>query len=331
MTVKIIAVPRASTLIYGIAKGASRNKIWLLPANVCPVVPLALVEAGVKFKFIDINPQTLCLDMNELKQKVVEYGLTNIAGVIYIRTYGFAPTANQDLANLRDLLGKDIILVDDQCLSTPIVDWSETQAFGADLVLFSTGYSKVIDLGFGGYGVFFNDLAYEPPSIEHDPEAYDALTKLYKAAINKVDPIFANLDSNEFSSDWVPKDVGLSWNDLKEKIISKSPKVLSHKRAINKIYNESLCNFNPLNDGYQGWRFNIRVKNPRTVLSSLFEAGLFASDHYYPSSNLWGNNLAVNSLALHKSVINLFNDENYSIHKAKRTVDIIQKTAIKDQ
>ena len=46
---------RASAILYNYLSGNHFDKPFLLPANVCPVVPLSFMKAGVGFEFIDID------------------------------------------------------------------------------------------------------------------------------------------------------------------------------------------------------------------------------------------------------------------------------------
>ena len=46
---------RASTVLCNFLKSNHFDKPFLLPANVCPVVPLSFMKAEVEFDFIDID------------------------------------------------------------------------------------------------------------------------------------------------------------------------------------------------------------------------------------------------------------------------------------
>ncbi len=328
MSADIITAPRASTLIYGLVKGAPEG-VWLLPANVCPAIPLALMQAKVLFEFIDIHAETLCIDTNLASQRIQQLDQPKVAGIIYVRNYGFAPNADLDLTVLRANLHDDAVLIDDQCLCTPILDWKKRHSNGANAIIFSTGYSKVIDLGAGGYGIFFNIDHYQPPTIKPEANAFQNINRIYKAAISDKRAIFADPTVSAALAPWVPVGEGPSWNQLKTEILAKLPQALAHKAQINAIYTAGLAEFSPLATGFQHWRFNIRVNNPRTVLAALFEASLFASDHYFPSSRLWGQAEDSNSLVLNQSIINLFNDQNFSIKQAEKAVQIIKQIAEK--
>ena len=46
---------RASAVLFGYLKSGEFKKPFLLPANVCPVVPLSMMKAGVDYEFVDID------------------------------------------------------------------------------------------------------------------------------------------------------------------------------------------------------------------------------------------------------------------------------------
>ncbi|MFZ2800660.1 MAG: hypothetical protein WAZ30_10580, partial [Syntrophorhabdus sp.] len=57
----MIFANRASGILYWFLK-AYPEGTYILPANICPVVPLTFRKAGVEFELLDINPGNLCLD-----------------------------------------------------------------------------------------------------------------------------------------------------------------------------------------------------------------------------------------------------------------------------
>ena len=223
MSVKLITAQRASTLIYGLAKGGD-DGIWLIPANVCLAVPLAFHEAKVQFEFIDIDPITLCLDINLTIERLLDEKRSSVAGVIYVRTYGFSPTPKQDLSKLKLSMKQEAVLIDDHCLCEPVVDEQNLQSYGADVAIFSTGYSKVIDLGTGGYGVFFNNVNYVPPHIVPRPDAFDEIMQKYKAAMEQSYAVFANPKTVDTLPNWISGEDGILWVDFKAKNYSRTAK-----------------------------------------------------------------------------------------------------------
>lgn len=46
---------RASTVLYKFLISNCRGYSFILPANVCPVVPLTFIKANIDFVFVDIG------------------------------------------------------------------------------------------------------------------------------------------------------------------------------------------------------------------------------------------------------------------------------------
>ncbi len=318
----IITASRASAIIYGLA-GANQKGIWLLPANVCPAVPLALMQAGTAFEFIDINPASLCMDVEQACQRIAEPDSPPVAGLIYVRSYGFAAHGATDLQTLRQALPGSTILVDDQCLSTPDIDLDTRPNNDASAVIFSTGYGKVLDLGGGGYGVLYGQPAYAPPpamSAQDAALAYTAMTARYKDAMQSGD-VF----SNENIAPWICGNPGADWPDLKARISKTLPDVIVHKKMLNQVYDDGLRGLdgiNPLAPNQHIWRYTVLAHRRDEFLALLFRNGLFASAHYYPASLLFGGHPCPRAHALHKSVLNFFNDVHFSIEQAEHVVSL---------
>ena len=327
MTYSIITAPRASSLIYGLAKPRS-DGVWLIPANVCPAIPLALIQAGVSFEFIDICEHTLCFDPELGLERINDNSRPLVRGVIYVRSYGYSKSAIKDIAILKSSrLGHQLCIIDDRCLCFPILDPEEEEFGLADAAIFSTGYSKIFDLGYGGYGFVFNDLEYLPPRRNGQLVSFDAISKKYKSAIQADRSIYADEKQRLSLPRWVPGGEGPNWSDIKQKLIDNWDSVTLHKKQINDVYWEGLSEFSPLDEDFQNWRFNIQVANPKEVLEAIFAERLFASDHYYPSSRLWGNRTSNVAWEKHQTILNLFNDHHYELNQAEATVNIIRQVA----
>ena len=324
MSTLIIHVERASALIYALAKAGPKG-VWLLPANVCPAVPLALMQAKCPFVFVDIDPKTLCMDVKQATQTIGQSFA--VAGLIYVRTYGYAPQAEMDLPALRAALPLGAVLVDDQCLGTPNIDLAELDPHGADAVIFSTGYGKVLDLGGGGFGAFFNDLPYElpPPISEAEAqEAEAALNARIMVAKATGSTLFPDPQS-ETLPNWIRGKLITFWTEHHVRIIDELPARQAHRDAINRIYTDGLSDLEglvPLVPSDPVWRFNLRASRRDEFLAHIFKNGLFASAHYYPASALFGSIECPVAKDLHSNILNLFNDQHFSTKQAKRIVSL---------
>ena len=78
---------RASTILYNLLQSHAIEGPFLLPANVCPIVPMVFFKSKRSFEFIDIDRNTLCIDHNALIDRCSK-SLNKPAGVIYVRSYG---------------------------------------------------------------------------------------------------------------------------------------------------------------------------------------------------------------------------------------------------
>lgn len=51
----LILENRATVILYNFLRSNIRSGKFLLPANVCPIVPTTFLKAGLSFDFIDID------------------------------------------------------------------------------------------------------------------------------------------------------------------------------------------------------------------------------------------------------------------------------------
>ena len=101
-------------------------------------------------------------------------------------------------------------------------------------------------------------------------------------------------------------------------LLSKMDATIAHKEKLNAIYQKALPKSIQLPEAYQHWRFNIMAPNKEEVMQAIFDAGLFASGHYAPQSDV-----CPVAAKLYEHVINLFNDEYFTEEQAIRTCEVI--------
>ncbi len=165
---QIVQAPRASAILYNLLKSQDNSNPWLLPANICPIVPLTFFKAGVPFEFVDISAETVHMDLEQAEGRLKrgEYG-----GVLYAHTYGEPSTPVEFFQSIKSSY-PEILLVDDRCLCIPDLD-PPTDPF-VDAILYSTGYAKIVELNFGGYAFLKNCTPYQPQHLPFDPQAHEA-------------------------------------------------------------------------------------------------------------------------------------------------------------
>jgi hypothetical protein len=309
----IVQAPRASAILFNLLKSQNNPSPWLLPANICPIVPITYFKAGVPFEFVDISAETLHMDLEQAEEclKRGTYG-----GVLYAHTYGEPSTPVEFFQSVKSKY-PDLLLVDDRCLCIPDVE--PAQNTSADMTLYSTGYAKVVELNFGGYAFLRDGTSYQPQYLPFRAKAFEEIEREYKQAIQNRAP-FVYTDS-----DWLQTDADLpAWyDDYRQQIENGLKASLRHRAAINKVYTENLPEKYQLPAKYQTWRFNIRLQNKDQVLKAIFASGTFASSHYASLADVMAAGQCPQAEKLEAEIINLFNDHYFDVHKAEQITAVI--------
>jgi len=303
---QIVQAPRASAILYNLLKSRANTSPWLLPANICPVVPLTFLKAGVPIEFVDISAGTLHMDLEKAEARLKG---GKVGGILYAHTYG-EPSTPDDFFQQVKTRNPEVILVDDRCLCIP--DLEPSQSMSADLTLYSTGYAKIVELNFGGYAFIQEGVPYQPQSLPFDQQAYAEIEMGYKQVIrNRAS--YAYQDSN-----WLQTDATLpTWYDYRQQIEKNLEISLRHRTTLNKIYTNQLPAENQLPQAYQSWRFNLRLKNKDRVLKAIFSSGLFASSHYASLAGIMTPGQCPQAENLAEEIINLFNDHYFTVQQAE--------------
>lgn len=308
---KVVEAPRASSILYNILKSKDLSEPWLVPANVCPIVPITFFKAKTPFEFIDISPSTLNMDYQQAERRL-EQGA--IGGLLYVHTYG-EPTVPREFFRRIKSAFPDSLIVDDRCLCLP--DTRPDQDSLADVTLYSTGYAKVVDFGFGGYAFLREGVSYRSESQPYDPRALLEVKARYEEAIR------LKLPYQYRECDWLQMDDSVGWVDYFEKIRDALDKTLRHRAAINEAYAALLPEEIQLPGRFQGWRFNLRLKKRDEVLDAIFASGLFASGHFASLASIMAPAHCPHAENLANEALNLFNDHRFSLEMARQVCSII--------
>jgi hypothetical protein len=129
---KTVLAPRASAILYDVLRSGAERLTYLLPANVCPIVPITLLKARVPFEFVDIASETLHMDLDQVEDRLrsdpERYG-----GILYAHTYGDARTPREFFDHVKRRWNH-LIVIDDRLCFRPRASCRD----GADVVLYST-------------------------------------------------------------------------------------------------------------------------------------------------------------------------------------------------
>jgi dTDP-4-amino-4,6-dideoxygalactose transaminase len=277
---------RASVVLEKVLKKLKQNNSkqkFLLPLNVCPIVPDTFLKADIKFEFVDISLKTLCMKKSIILEKIKND--KTITGVLFVKTFGIDIDIKPLFRKIKSI-NKDIFIIDDMCPCVVDFDYDIKNSY-ANMALFSTGYSKFVDIGYGGFG-FLKDKEFE--GIFKDKQ-----------------------NTNKFQK--------------YKKNIKKQTKLMKiHKKKLNDIYKKQIPKKFHLGDKFNGWRFSILVKDKDKILKQIFKKdNLFASSHYPQVDFDYVKNPAQNSNThkIHSHIINLFNDFRFTPKKAKQESRIV--------
>jgi len=310
--VQVVQAPRASAILYNLVKSRQGTYPWLLPANICPIVPITFLKTGVPFELVDISPETLHMDWTQAETLV---NRQKFGGLLYAHTYG-EPSPPYDFLEGIKKKNPNLLIIDDCCLCTPQLEADDLNP--ADVQLYSTGYGKVVDLNFGGYAFVRDDIKYKNVSLPFTPQAYDGIENLYKQAIHQRSR-FVYHDSNWLDTTSPMPD----WDAYRHQIERHRAEALQHSSSLNAVYVEMLPAEIQLPRAYQDWRFNICVKNQQHILAAIFSAGLFASSHYASLAGIFGDGIGGNANSLANEVINLFNDYHFTPKQAEQVCQVV--------
>ena len=315
---------RASMILYNILlslrehKSGFRNKHFLLPLNVCPVIPAVFLKARINFKFIDISLTNFCLDEDVLLESVKND--SSVGGLLFVKTFGIDLDATNTYRKIKDING-DLFIIDDCCLCPPDFEYEIDNSI-ADAAIFSTGYSKYVDIGWGGFGFLKDEYKYIKQQIPFNKNHLNLLTEsINKSLLN--DSSFQYRDN-----DWLGAEAFLydAFDQYKEQIKHHLHKAKEHKKLLNEIYSSQLPDAIQVGHEFCNWRFPIFVDSNKKLIDEIFNSGLFASSHYKDISFMFTENhneSKSNAANIHSRIVNLFNDFRFSENDAHKVVKLI--------
>lgn len=286
----IVHARRASAILHRLLRGREGRGEFLIPANICPVVPATFDEAGVRFRLIDIEEASLEIG-REACLEILGREPERIGGILFVRPYGYDRPVDSFFSELKRLR-EDLLIIDDKCLARPDCSGGGISPL-ADATLFSTGRAKHTDLGSGG----FAHVRQGAHSELQGP-------------------------SEECVNGWLDlRPHPLEWDDYRAEVIRAVKAADEQKRELNELYRSALPLEIQMPLEFSAWRFNIRVPRPDLLIRSIFGAGLFASRHY-PVFASDGQRFPV-AQRLAEEIVNLFNDRHFDRDRAERTAQIV--------
>jgi dTDP-4-amino-4,6-dideoxygalactose transaminase len=311
---------RACSILYEllISQG-SLDKYYLIPANVCPIVVATFLKANKKFEFIDINKEDFCICQETVLEKL-ETNPEKYNGVLFVRTYG----THQNFENFFERVkfkNKEVLIIDDFCLARPFM---EPQPTKADVQLFSSGYSKYINLNYGGYAFISEKIKYQRVPISFLHTDYEKLLMEFNYAIQN-QTVF-----NYFDSDWLDSRIPeINFSTYKESIYNKMIITDEKRKILNSFYFQNIIPSIQMDKVFQNWRFHILVPEKNILVKELFENNLYVSSQYPSAAKMFLNTFFTNSEYFYNYTVALFNDERFDLEKAEKIISIINNHVLK--
>jgi hypothetical protein len=313
----IVYEQRGSTILYNIITSINNDKPFLIPSNVCPIVISVFLKANRKFDLIDISEHSLCID-EKLVLELIKNNQSKYAGVLFVRSYGITDSF-EDLFNSIKNINDNILIIDDKCIAPPSFD---DKPIYADVNLYSTGYSKYVDLGWGAFANCKDTTKYTQHHLIYKAEHLQSLNTSFRNSINKRETFKFDLISNGWLDTSIP---ALAFEDYKILVLQSYTESKVLKEKFNDKYSSQLPRTIQLDKKYQNWRFNVIVPAKEILLAKIFNKGYFASSHFAPSSMIFYRKESRNSDALYSKIINLFSDKLFPFSKTDEVISIINK------
>ncbi|MBE6828380.1 MAG: hypothetical protein E7514_07220 [Ruminococcaceae bacterium] len=308
---------RGATAIYVLLKANIQNAEIVLPANICYAAIHPVVFSGNKPVFCDVDSASGNMTLETLRRAV--NGKTS--AVIMPHMYGNPVADTEKIA--RFCKEKGIMLIED-CASSMGAELNGRMlgTFG-DYAIFSTGYSKTLDLGDGGILASGHSLDKET-ELYASLDLYDGGAEVTSAEFSKLYRAFRNSKTDIRDSEFYAVchgDVRKNFlyrltpeaeKNIGERVASELDGAIHQRRREALLY-ASLTEFGgsikPYDylDGAVPWRFNIYVA-PEVrdeFVRRLLEMNVPVSDWYPVSAIMFDDYSSYpNALAAEKSILN---------------------------
>lgn len=305
---------RASAVLFRYLRSRRFEKPFLLPANVCPVVPLSMMKAGEDYEFVDIDERhTMSEDLAIDKLSRGSY-----SGVLFVHSYGHH-FDNKDFYAEIKRINPDYCIIDDRCLCKPYLE--DNLPANVDFALFSTGYAKYVELSYGGYGITpkLGIIETGGGGFEYSEEDESKQQLYIKDCLNNNKQYELPADYPWLDSSPLKMESGQYFDIIRAKL----NKIESEKEKINRIYRQNLPEELQWGKGYDDWRFMLSVENRDQILKAIFNAGLFAGTNFPSVAWMFKGQHCDKAEEEAAHILNLFNDFRVNEDMAYRICEII--------
>lgn len=286
-----IAVGRGAIAIrLALEEIAMKGKGILVPSNICYAAVLPIIFAGYKPVFCDVDSRSGNVTTESIKRSCFK----NVVAAVIPHMYG---NPIPEMKEIVEFLHSCKVVVIEDCASLMSRD-GEIYIPGTlgDFTIYSTGYSKTIDIGFGGLLYSKN---YDLKRAEKLEQSFGVWDDCYKNEWNEFSKIYrilrndgqtTNLASIIYSN--LPETLHKSYNysistEEKKRIISSIndlDRIVAERRRRYQIYIELLdsCSSDlyPYERSAVPWRFNLLIEHKHDFIEQCLHHNLPVSDWY---------------------------------------------------
>lgn len=294
-----IAVGRGAIAIrLALEKINGKGRKVLVPSNICYAAVLPVIYAGYSPVFCDVDSRS----GNVTLKIISEFCYDDIAAAIIPHMYGNPIPDMREIVHF--LRSFEVIIIED-CASLMARDGSAfIPGTLGDFVVYSTGYSKTIDIGFGGilFSKRFNladieefEQSFHPWTDDYEREwqTFSRIYRLFRNAgrkTNIVKVLYSNLpetlkESYNFSISYDKKKrIFESVHDL-DWIVLERRRQYDLYRSLLTAFADELYVFE---EDAVPWRFNLLLDNRKEFIKFSLLKRLPVSDWYPQVTSIFG-------------------------------------------
>ena len=289
-----IATGRGATAIFLAlnSSDAQPESEVIVPANLCYAAVFPVLYAGMKPYFCDVDRST----GNVTAETFIEAFTENTVAAIIPHMYG---NPVKDLPRIKEYCKlRQIILIEDCASAMGAEAPGYLLGTVGDYTVYSTGYSKTLDLGYGGLlcseenslsGIkeTLSKLPYQTEKSEHELSLF---SKIYRILRNNGNN--AELEKAIYRTlpDCLKETFLCRLNEEKEQNLfyrlKELPQIIETRRIALKSYQDALKDYHtlfyPFGEGAVPWRFNplVEPESRKRIIEACLSKGLPVSDWY---------------------------------------------------
>jgi perosamine synthetase len=235
----------------------------IIPAYLCQVVARTIVATGNRPRFVDIDPDTYNMNLDQLKQAITPQ--TRV--ILAVHMYGYP----LDVAAIRSTAGDDRIMIIEDSALAPLHFSSGDNGQGSDLTLFSFGRGKPLTSGEGGMMATNSAALYEKIKTYRDQEMNQRRFKPYTRHWSRLAIDYILFRQGPYALwhqvrsrsrpgkaagprkttpatppiEYLPPDIGQVYSDIQARLglvqLGKLDQILAKRRRLAQIYDQELA------------------------------------------------------------------------------------------